>query len=138
MRMLGVDLGKKRIGIAVGESEPGVVSPRPFLTSRGSLQLDAEQVADRAKREEVDVVVIGLPLEPDGQEGKMASIMRKFGECVSRLGYQVRFADETLTSVQATATLAAADLTIDEARKRKDGEAACLILERFLADLERA
>jgi putative Holliday junction resolvase len=129
-----VDLGTKRIGLAVGETEHAIATPRPALAATGTLKRDAENVSLRAKSEEADLVVIGLPVDLNGEEGNMARIMRRFGALLAELGHEVSFVDETLTSVAATATLARADLTIAESRKRKDGEAACLILERFFRE----
>lgn len=131
MRLLAVDLGKKRIGIAVGESQPQVISTRPALTACGVLKLDAESVNKIAKREEVDHIVVGLPLE-EGEEGRMASVCRKFGEILTQLGWSVKYADETLTSVQANANMAQLDMKASLRKKLRDGEAAALILERFL------
>ena len=130
MRLLGVDLGTKRIGLAIGESSPQVVSPRPALTARGKLTLDAEQVAAKAKVEEVDAIVVGLPVELDGTEGRMATVMRQFGANLEALGYKVHMVDESFTSVEATDAMAGLDMTEAERRKRRDGEAACRILER--------
>lgn len=135
MRMLGVDLGKVRIGIAVGESEPFVATPRPALRAAGSLKRDAAAVAEVARREGASRVIVGVPRsdrEADG-EGAMARVARRFGDELGALGIQVGYADETMTSEAAGAAMAAAGLTIAQARRRKDGEAACRILEAYAA-----
>ena len=131
MRLLAVDLGKKRIGIAVGESEPEVISTRPALAATGTLVQDAAAVNKLAKREEVNAIVVGLPLE-DGEEGRMALVCRKFGDILATLGWTVKYADEALTSVQANANMAQVDMKASLRKKRRDGEAAALILERYL------
>ncbi len=131
MRLLAVDLGKKRIGIAVGESHPEVISPRPALAATGVLKQDAQSVDKIARREEVNVIVVGLPLE-DGEEGRMAIVCRKFGELLVEHGWLVQYEDESLSSVQAIANMADLDMKASLRKKRRDGEAAAIILERFL------
>lgn len=131
MRLLAVDLGTKRIGIAVGETDPRVVSPRPSLAAQGTLKRDAAQVSALASREETKNVVLGLPLE-DGEETRMARVCRQFGALLQAEGLTVHFVDETLSSVEAEAAMLEADIKASVRRKLRDGEAACRILERYL------
>ena len=132
MRLMGVDFGFKRIGIAVGESSPAVASPRPALTASGTLKRDAEAISALAKREGAELIVVGLPLEGDGSVGKMARICTTVAEHLRELGHQVETVDETLTSVQAEQGLHDMGLKASLRRKARDGEAACLILERYM------
>ena len=132
MRVLGVDWGTKRIGIAVGESEHQIVSPRNPIAPTGTLKKDAVNVIALAKNEQADAVVLGLPVEPGGEEGRMAKIARMLANEIEQAGMRVELVDETLTSVQAEAEMNAQGLKASRIRKLKDGEAACLILERFL------
>lgn len=134
MRVVGIDLGKARIGVAVAETEPFVVSPRPALAATGTLARDADAVSVLARREEAGTVVVGLPLE-DGVEGRMARVMRLFGGLLTERGLVVAYADETLTSVAAQSSLSEAGLKGSQVRRAKDSEAACLILERWRNDL---
>lgn len=138
MRLFGVDLGTVRIGVAVAESDPFVASPRPALKASGKLKTDAVTIAALARREEAVRVVIGLPLEftPDGRaEGKMARACRLLGRELEALGLEVGFADEAFTSVAAEEAMRDTGLTIAETRRRKDGEAACRILEAYVQAL---
>ena len=89
MRVLGVDLGKVRIGLAVMDWESGVVTPRKALAGIGTLVKDADQVVEVAREEEAGMVVVGLPLE-NGEEGKMANVMRRFGAILGREGAEGR------------------------------------------------
>lgn len=136
MRVLAVDLGKARIGLAVGETDPFVVSPRPAMAATGTLARDADAVAGVAKKEEAQRVIVGLPLE-NGVEGRMARVMRTFGGLIEARGFAVEYADETLTSVAAGASLSEAGLKGSQVRRAKDSEAACLIFERWCADGSR-
>lgn len=130
MRALAVDFGGKRIGVAVGESHPRVTSARQNIDASGTLARDAETIVALAKREEADLVVVGLPLDEQG-ETKMSRVCRKLGECIEQRGLAVRYIDESFTSASAELDMLDAGLKGSERRKRSDGEAACRILERF-------
>lgn len=132
MRLLGVDWGTKRIGIAVGESDHKVVSLRNPIDPTGTLKKDAINLVQLAKNEQAQAIVLGLPLEPGGIEGRMAKIARMLAKEIEQAGMRVELVDETLTSVQAESEMAAQGLKASRRKKLKDGEAACLILERFL------
>ncbi|MEA2552124.1 MAG: putative pre6S rRNA nuclease [Fimbriimonadaceae bacterium] len=132
MRLLGVDFGSKRIGIAVAEAEHGIVTPRSPITPTGTLRKDAANLAQLAKAEQADAIVLGLPLEPGGIEGRMAKIARVLASEIEQAGFRVELVDETLTSVQAESEMAAEGLKASRRRKLRDGEAARLILERYL------
>jgi putative holliday junction resolvase len=151
MRLLGVDFGFKRIGLAVAETEPQIITARATIEASGTLKIDAEKLAVIAKREEVDTVVVGLPIEESGEEGKMARICRRLGGLLADHGVEVCFVDESYSSLEAERNLRldhqgqdAPDthaleghgtvLKASQIRKLKDGEAARLILERFIAE----
>jgi putative Holliday junction resolvase len=130
MRALGIDFGGKRIGVAVGEKGTGVVSPRPNLAASGTLSKDAETIAKLAQAELADTVVIGLPLDEQG-ETKMSRVCRRLGDQIAALGVEVNYVDEAMTSAEAERDMTEAGLKGSERRKRSDAEAACRILERF-------
>ena len=132
MRLLGIDFGFKRIGLAVGETEIGIVTPRPAITASGTLKTDAQTIAALAKKEEIDQVVLGLPLDGSEEGGKMARICRMLAGHLTDCGLNVQLVDESFTSVEAEAELRQTDLTAAQRRKQRDGLAACQILERFL------
>lgn len=132
MRLLGVDFGFKRIGLAVAERDPFLPTPRPSVDASGTLEKDAVTLADFARKEGVDVIVMGLPVEETGEEGKMARIVRQLGDRLISEGLDVKYVDERYSSVKAVATMREAGLKGSDVRKRKDGEAACLILEDFV------
>jgi putative Holliday junction resolvase len=134
MRVLAVDFGGKRVGIAVGESDPRVVSPRQNIDASGTLAKDAEAIRAVFEKEQADMVVIGLT-QAAGGETKMARVCRKLGECLMALGVEVNFVDESLTSAEAERDMTEAGLKGSERRKRSDGEAACRILERFFDEV---
>lgn len=130
MRVLGVDFGSKRIGLAVGESEFGIVTPRNALTPTGTLAKDAKGIADFARGELADIVVVGVPYNEEDQ--RMERICLRLAEEIGKLGFSVRTVDESMTSVGAESVMS--DLKVAQVRKRKDGEAACRIVERYFSE----
>lgn len=132
MRVLGIDWGGARIGVAVCETEPVAMGIRPAIAAAGKLKLDAEAISARGKKEEVALIVLGLPIELYGAEGKMARIVRQLAGYLTAQGWSVEFASEEFSSVEAEAGLREQDLKASERRKRRDGEAAVVILERWL------
>lgn len=132
MRLLGIDFGFKRIGVAIAETEVGIVTPRPPLSASGALKKDAELLAAYAKREEAAAIVLGLPIEESGVEGRMARICRTLAQHLEGNGITVHLVDESMTSVHADGALRDEGLKASQRRKLRDGEAAALILERYL------
>ncbi len=142
MRLLGVDLGTVRIGLAVAETEPFVAGPRPPLAASGTLKRDAGAIAALARREEADRVVLGLPLafSPTGEreESRVSRAARLLARELEALGETVAFADEAFTSAAAEGAMRDAGLSIAESRRKVDGEAACRILETYWETERRA
>lgn len=133
MRLLGVDLGRVRIGLAVAETDAGIANPRPALKATGKLKADAENLVQVAQREEVDEIVIGLPIDPDGTM-RSARGASQLAQLVSALGWKTHMIDETLTSVESHAAMRDVGLKASARRKRVDGEAACRILDRWMSE----
>lgn len=131
MRLLGVDFGFARIGIAVGESEVRIANSRPPLSASGALKRDSDAIAALATSEEAIAVVLGLPIEESGNEGRMARVCRALAEHLRERGLTVYFVDERYSSVQAELAMANAGLSVRDRKQKKDGESACLILERY-------
>jgi putative Holliday junction resolvase len=127
VRVLAVDLGRLRIGIAIGETEFRIATPRPNLAASGTLKRDAEAVSLLAKKEEVERIVVGHPLNVEDE--RMARVCSQFADLIRDHGWHVELVDESFTSVQADENLA--DLKDSQRRKRRDGEAAAVILERY-------
>lgn len=134
MRVLAVDFGGQRIGLAVGETGHKVARPLRNLAASGTLAKDAERIAEAANREQADKIVIGLPLDENG-ETKMSKICRKLGQCITDRGNEVAYVNEAMTSQDAERDMVEAGLKGSERRKRSDGEAACRILERYFEEI---
>ena len=99
--MLGVDLGERRIGLAVADSESGSVRPLTTI-NRTEPARDARTLATVCAEHHVDEIVVGLPLNMDGTEGSQAARAREWVDAVSPLvGRPLTWHDERLTSVAA-------------------------------------
>ena len=126
MRYLALDVGDRRIGVAVGDDVYGLV--RPLRTvSRRSVVKDLAELGTVAREEKVDALVIGLPLTLRGEEGHQAERVRRFATAAEELGLPVQLYDERHTSTEA------------ELRGAKDIDAgaATILLEDFLAQRAR-
>ncbi len=132
MRLLGIDFGTKRIGLAVAEREAGLARPLATLTRRGGAR-DLEAVARACAAEEVAAVVVGLPANMDGSEGRMARLAREFGAALGALtGLPIHMWDERLSSFEAEGVLRACGARGARRAQKVDQVAAALILESYL------
>ena len=132
-RLIGIDHGTRRIGVALGDSETGMAFPRPAVAA-GDGALDA--IRALAHDESAERVVVGLPLNMDGSEGRQAALARAFGARLEALGLDVAFCDERLTSWEASDRLAESGQR-QIAADSIDSAAAALILEQYFADRRR-
>lgn len=135
-RIIGLDPGSRRIGVAVGETDTGLAFARPALR-RTNIATDLASLADLARVEEAELFVVGLPLNMDGSEGPQAAAARAFGARLAATACAVDFVDERLTSWQAGEELAAAGRRTTRRSGERDSAAARLILQEYL-DARRA
>ena len=142
IRYLGVDLGTKRIGLAISEPETGVVSPLRVIESRQSVEENAAAILDVVDEYDAGGIVIGLPLNMDGTEGPQARLSKQFAEAIRKVAQTrantsspmpVHLHDERLTSHAADERLLDRDLTRKKKKARHDALAAQIMLESFLA-----
>jgi putative Holliday junction resolvase len=131
-RLLGIDFGTRRIGLALAEREVGLARPLATLARRGGAR-DLEAVARLCAEQEAAAVVLGLPLNMDGSEGRMARLAREFGRALGeRTGLPVHLWDERLTSFEAEHQLRATGAKSARRKQKVDQVAAALILESYL------
>ncbi len=131
MRVLGVDLGRRRIGIAIGESTAKICSPRKVMSASGSLGKDAQNIDATARAEKVERIVVGVPIRHDEAIGDHERACLRLAEHLEILGWEVEKVDESLTSVEASEALASTGIKAAARRKVIHGEAACRILQRY-------
>jgi putative Holliday junction resolvase len=130
MRVLGVDYGLRRIGLAIGETEIKMAFAKGTLVSEGDVERDALAVYRYASEEECDRIIVGLPRLDDGHEGDQAAITRRFGDALASLGAVVAYCDERYSTSAARSALSHLDNRA--AKKVLDSEAARVILEAYL------
>lgn len=136
-RLIGLDHGARRIGVAVGDTETRMAFARPAIRRR-SLADAVEDIARLRAAEAAEVIVIGLPLLMDGREGSQAARARAFGAALAPIGVEIAYADERLTSWAAGQGRAAGDRRPDRSSGEVDSAAARLILQQYLEALPRA
>jgi putative Holliday junction resolvase len=104
-RLLGVDLGTKRIGLAVGDSLTGKVVPLNTIR-RADPDRDAQTIANVTREQKIDELVVGLPLNMDGTEGAQAATTREWAREIARsTTLPLSWRDERLTTEDAIARL---------------------------------
>ena len=130
MRVLGVDYGLRRIGLAIGETEVKMAFARSVLPGTGSVVGDAAAVYDFYMDGGCELVVLGLPVLDDGHEGEQAALTRSFGDALVEMGAPVEYVDERYSTSAALRGLS--HLSSRDAREVVDSEAARLILETYL------
>jgi len=126
VRYLALDVGDRRIGLAVGDDAHGLSRPLRTLVRR-SVVKDLAEIERVAREEAIDALVIGLPLTLSGEEGHQAERVRRFATASEKLGLPVRLYDERHTSSEAKIR-GARDI---------DAGAATILLEDFLAQRAR-
>ncbi|NQT47274.1 MAG: Holliday junction resolvase RuvX [Candidatus Omnitrophica bacterium] len=132
MRVLGLDVGDVRIGIAVSDGLKMIAQALDTLT-RKDASSDMAALGDIIKTNDVAEVVVGLPLNMDGSKGPRAELAIAFADKIKgSLGVAVTMWDERLSTVQAERTLLDADMSRRGRRRVIDKLAAQLILQSYL------
>jgi len=129
VRVVGVDFGSRRIGIAVGDTEHTLPSPRPALASTKGLAGNARVLKTIVEKEMAEGIALGIPRNEE--DPTMARVCERLAEELRNQGITVFEVDESLTSVNAEERLREFGWTAAQRDRYKDSEAACLILERF-------
>ena len=130
MRYLAIDYGTKRTGLAICDRAETIASPLAVIHGQKEL---LKKIAEVVETENVEAVVLGLPLNMTGSESAQTRLVFKFAEQLKDyLHIPVHFQDERLSSFSAEEKLASAKFTKEKMRKRLDAVAAAEILEAFL------
>ncbi|MEP0845618.1 MAG: Holliday junction resolvase RuvX [Phycisphaerae bacterium] len=137
-RLLGVDYGTRRIGLAISDPARRIASPAGTLNAAGAARSDADRIAAWSAEHEVTAFVVGLPLNMNGTEGPQAARSRAVAEALRRAtAMHVELWDERLSSFQADEWMNARELSRAARRKRRDALAAQVILQSYLDALQR-
>ncbi len=132
-RVLALDWGTRRLGVALSDPTRLIAQPLTTLTRRPGQRPPVREILDLIARHEVSLVVVGLPLTPDGEEGDAAAEARALGEAVARrAGVHVTWWDERLSTASALRAARAAGVSDRDSRTRIDQMAAVVILQSWL------
>ena len=131
-RIMGVDYGDKRIGIALTDLMQIIASPLEVYQNK-TLKEDIDYICKIIKDNDVEKVVFGLPLNMDGSEGDRAKITKKFASLVAQqTNAEIVFQDERLSSIEADEILIKCNVKREKRKKLIDKLSACIILESYL------
>ena len=133
MRALGLDLGSRRIGVAVSDRDGRVATPVETLVRATGHALDHEAIAALVAELEAEVVVVGLPLSLDGTTGPAAqAVLDEVGELTRALPVPVETVDERFTTVTAAQQLRDAGVRGRTKTRVIDQAAATVLLQAWL------
>lgn len=129
-RILAIDWGTKRVGIAISDAGGTMAFPHSTLTNQqGSIIKQIEKIIER---EGIRELVIGLPLNMDGSSGKSVELVNRFGEELKTLGLPIHFVDERLSSFSAERMLREIGRKPSRRKELVDRAAAAVFLQEFL------
>ena len=132
MKLIGLDVGTRTIGIAIGFPENHLTQPICTL-KRQSVKKDVPKILEICRQQKITSVVVGLPLELDGTEGRSARLARQIGdEIQASTQYDVFYQDERFSTVEATHRLREAGKNAKQQRDMIDQVAAMVILEDYM------
>ncbi len=132
MTIAAVDLGRRRIGVAVTDAASMGAHPLGIVERR-ALKKDLEAIAAMLRDRQVSTIVVGLPLNMDGSEGPAARGARRFAASIAdALGVSVEMFDERLTSFEARERLADMPARKGARKTGLDALAAVVILEGWM------
>jgi putative Holliday junction resolvase len=134
MRILAVDVGERRIGLAISDPTGAVASPAGFVARRPGKRMPVTRLVERARELEAESFVVGLPLDENGDETERCREARRLADALTeRTGFPVRLVDERFTTAAA---LRAVREMGGSTRGRKgdvDALAATVLLQHALA-----
>lgn len=133
MRALGLDLGTKRIGLATSDISGLIATPHSTLNRTSSVRRDHENIARIVESEEVEIVVVGLPIRMNGELGPAAEAAnREAAKLGTVLRVPVIMFDERMTTVAADRALKEANISASRRREFVDRVAAAVMLQTWL------
>jgi len=133
MSAVGIDLGEKRIGVAISDSGGSLATPYEVVARTGSRDEDHRRIKAIVEEVEAEILVVGLPLSLDGTEGKAAQGARQEAEAIGQtVSVPIELHDERLTTVEAERILKEQGLDAAERRNVVDKVAAAILLQAWM------
>ncbi|MBV8552362.1 MAG: Holliday junction resolvase RuvX [Acidobacteriaceae bacterium] len=137
-RILALDVGKKRIGLAVSD-ELGITAQGLETLQRKRIRDDIHALNELSKQYQVQTLLVGRPLHMSGSESRQSEYTREFAERLGEeIGIRVVYWDERLTSMEAERALREGGASLEQRKKAVDRMAAVLLLESYLGYLRSA
>jgi putative Holliday junction resolvase len=134
-RIIGIDWGARRTGVAITYESREFVFSRPLITPMGDRTI-LKQIVDLINTEKVSGIIIGLPLRMNGTESDTTKNVRDFANSVAeKIDIPICFLDETLTSVSAQESMGR--VRVHDIKQQLDSESARVILENAIAIINR-
>ena len=131
-RILGLDVGTKTIGIAIGYVRTGLSEPL-YTLSRQSVKKDTIKILQECKKQGIEHVVVGLPYQLDGTEGRSAKLARQIGSAIAaESSYEVSYCDERFSTVEASRRLRESGRSSRDQKSVIDQAAAMVIVEDWI------
>jgi putative pre-16S rRNA nuclease len=135
MRILGLDHGTKRIGIAISDELKMIAQPLEYIEAEPFAPF-LERLKQIIREKEVELIIVGMPRNMDGSYGPAALKVREFVAVLKdAVAIPIRTLDERLTSAQANRFLIQADVRRSERKEKVDKTAAALLLQGYLDSL---
>ena len=133
MKIIALDFGARRIGLAIGDTDVGVAASRDFLTNDADT---IENITELVERESIDKILIGLPRGLQ-HETAQTEVTRDFAKKLdAKVSIPLKFIDERFTSRIAEANLQTAEINSRKQKSLVDSEAARIILQEYLDESE--
>ena len=133
MRAIGIDLGEKRIGVAISDSSGNLATPYEVVLRTGDRAQEHRQIRAIVEEVEAEIVVVGLPLSLDGSEGKAAKAAREEAKAIGQIvSLPLEMHDERFTTVEAERLMKEQGLKAPERRKVVDKVAAAILLQAWM------
>lgn len=132
MRVLAIDHGTKRIGIALSDETGTIASPLEFIPAEPFGDF-LKRLKDLIREKQVEQILIGMPRNMDGGYGPAALKVQEFVAVLKEtIGIPIKTWDERLTSAQANRMLIQADMRRDKRKQKVDAAAAAILLQSYL------
>ena len=132
LRLLGLDVGERRIGVAVSDPTGTITSPLTAI-QRAGLEDDLKAITDLAEKHEAAAIVVGLPISLNGRMGPQARLIQEFTRSLSKISpVPVHSQDERFSTVEAERLLREAGRAPSRDKGLRDSAAACVILQAYL------
>ena len=132
-RIMALDIGDVRIGIAISDLMHIIANPLETYTRKGNLQADAEYIVDIAKEKDVELMISGLPLGLKGEETVQTAKTREFVDKLKEIcDVPIEYLDERFTTISAERVLIEGNVRREKRKKVIDKVAATIILQNYL------